>query len=423
MPPRSKPPTTVSGYPKRDVYRALAAALASRDPERSCCLAAELALTPDEPRALACFMADAFAQHYASADGEAIVRMYRCLSSVWNGMRSAVCEASVIMSVGLPRQNLSDLLRRSVRSECLSEHGQLLCSDLTYLSKAIMSGDAHEAISISLRMLASANKGHGGKALYDKEAMSACAVWDACLGSDKDTETVRSAYSLYHMSKTCDGTSVPPLRPPSPSPSKTQRASRINLALSGVLLACACVRSHSHGARFEMPSTWAGPSADAMVKRACDMSGSLFDGILQAAGRGTAAPLANADDHADVEDPAAPLANSDDHADVEDPDENENENEPRGSSEHANTNTVRRRGGTTGDQDQTQLSYLQLYTKYDYATLSRAADARRDVHAATVDTAPVKTINLQLQPSTAHLIIGGQQHKQQQHQHKLFHEF
>ena len=97
------PVLTLSGYPKRDAYRAFDAALAERDAERACCLAAELACTPREPRALASHLVDVFAEAYATLDPRAVVRLAGALARFQPGAREerrALCEA-VMRAFGL----------------------------------------------------------------------------------------------------------------------------------------------------------------------------------------------------------------------------------------------------------------------------------------------------------------------------------
>ena len=110
------PVLTLSGYPKRDAYRAFDAALAERDAERACCLAAELACTPREPRALASHLVDVFAEAYATLDPRAVVRLAGALARFQPGAREerrALCEAVIVLAIGLPRHDaLADVLKR-----------------------------------------------------------------------------------------------------------------------------------------------------------------------------------------------------------------------------------------------------------------------------------------------------------------------
>jgi hypothetical protein len=80
--------TTVSGYPIRDAYRALDVAIAARDAERSCCLAAELAATPGEPPALASHLVDAGTNvQIMASNGDVISLNVGDDGAVWGKLR------------------------------------------------------------------------------------------------------------------------------------------------------------------------------------------------------------------------------------------------------------------------------------------------------------------------------------------------
>ena len=341
---RPPPPSTVSGYPKRDVYRALGEAIAARDPTRACCLAAELASSPGESKPLASYLADTFATWHASADGAAASRLWSASSRVWRMEQSreaqvegrqALCEAVIAMAVGLPRQDAAALVLEAAGSA--GGHASLGCRPasscdlLSRLASLVRRRDAAGAVVLAHLMLTQTT-----------DPLAVRAVWDACLSASSERSPgIRAAYSLYHVTKSCDGRSVPPDGSPCPSPPKSVAARRVALALYAVLAASA-----PPGAAEAVPSTWAGASADALIERAVRKVDILFP----------------PDDHGSSLD----CAEDDDDDREEDREEEDDE------------------------QEEEEVSYLQLYTTYDHASKSRAPEARRDA----VDAAPVRTVVL-----------------------------
>jgi len=282
--------TTVSGYPIRDAYKALDAAVTARDAEKACCLAAELAATQGEPPALSAHLVDAYASWYASVDVRALERVARALGDFMSGGmltregRRGLCVAVVAMAVGLPRQDASAKVacdRANNDEEGAAEGGTTTASACAVrLSDLLRRGKTARAARLAHRMLAesSARAGPAG-------ALPACAVWDACLDAVSGTpgaerEFVRAAHALYHGR----APPVPPSEgdPAAPPPmSKAVRGRRANLALCSALVASCTGRP---GLAASLPSTWAGAKADAAAERACELIDTVFEDIAWRSG-------------------------------------------------------------------------------------------------------------------------------------------
>jgi hypothetical protein len=293
-PPMANKRTTVSGYPIRDAYKALDAAVAARDAEKACCLAAELAATQGEPPALSAHLVDAYASWYASVDVRALERVARALGDFMSGGmltregRRGLCVAVVAMAVGLPRQDASAKVacdRAANDEEGAAEGGRgtgttTASACAVRLSDLLRRGKTARAARLAHRMLAesSARAGPAG-------ALPACAVWDACLDAvsgapGAEREFVRSAHALYHGR----APPVPPSAgdPAAPPPmSKAVRGRRANLALCSALVASCTGRP---GLAASLPSTWAGAKADAAAERACELIDTVFEDIASRSG-------------------------------------------------------------------------------------------------------------------------------------------
>lgn len=119
----SKRPETRSGYPVKDVLAAMETAIESRDAERACCLAAELAVSDQHPVLMDCLV-DLFAQWYVSMDVLSLRRVHAAFGTAARGLaqggleaRRALCELVISMSLGLPRQNALEHVARRVGGE------------------------------------------------------------------------------------------------------------------------------------------------------------------------------------------------------------------------------------------------------------------------------------------------------------------
>ena len=196
--------TTVSGYPIRDAYKALDAAIEAQDAERACCLAAELAATPGEPPALSAHLVDVYASWYASVDMRALERVAKALGAFMSGGtlsregRRGLCSAVVAMAVGLPRQDASAQVacERAGAEDANGPDLPTASAAAVRLSELLRRGKTARAARLAHRMLSdsAARAGPAG-------ALPACAVWDACIDAVKgagvqEQEFVRAAHAL-----------------------------------------------------------------------------------------------------------------------------------------------------------------------------------------------------------------------------------
>ena len=286
--------TTVSGFSKREAYRAFDAALLGRHAERACCLAAELVATPGELRRFVSHLADVYATSYVSVDGAALARFARACAAMARaggdarspGVRRGMCEAVIALAIGLPRQDTCGILLGRVRAAVPDAVAEALTLDpVTVVAEAAdQHQQQHQQPPISSRGLELARLiREGGRApeavllanhlLSDPSAsasvgaLACCCVWDACDACacvcDAAESYVADARLLYHLS-------------PSPStvPTKATRTRRKGLALCAVLVASASNRSG--GILQQQASTWAGQAADVAIEQAYCQLHTLF---------------------------------------------------------------------------------------------------------------------------------------------------
>jgi hypothetical protein len=166
---------TASGYCVKDVQEALDHALATGDVERSCCLAVELACTPQEARNVVAHLVDAYAQWYASCnlwtarrlaelacemDGAPAV-MARFPESA--AMRRALAEAVVLVVASSAARSAdrwsryAGCARATSGAEACSGTANLPAPLATYvaaLQSALRRGDAKGALATTLDTMA-----------------------------------------------------------------------------------------------------------------------------------------------------------------------------------------------------------------------------------------------------------------------------
>ncbi len=282
------PVLTISGYPKREAYRALDAALAERDAERAVCLAAELAATPKEPRCLASHLADAFAESYVTLDPRALVRMSRAIALLapadFSGgggeeSRRAMCDAVLTVAIGVPRHEaLSDILKRCPEAAPAADaRGQARAGEATAgslkLAVLMRSHDAPRAVALAWDMVRSEGKASDG--------MPFRAAWDACAACASEDQAA-AAYVAAAASIFSGGRGAR-------QPSRTSRARRAPLLLYAVLVA-----SQTGGFRLlALHESVRGPQrglaqdlVDAALARAAGLIGAVFGDILGMPGLG-----------------------------------------------------------------------------------------------------------------------------------------
>ena len=394
--------TTASGYARRDVARAMTDAIAAGDAERACCLAAELcACAPEDRRTggeraacadVASRLVDVYAQSYASVDAGALRRVADAMRALFGepketgadansdtGRRRAVCTAVVALTLGLPRQDVSEHILASAYGALGAAGTRPTTKSLVELIRA---GRASEAVL----------KAHRDSL---KTAESCATLWDACAfasASDSNSDYfcpswrdgfVADARFLFHLGGRASST-------------KAVRQRRANLALCAVLVAA------SPSSTPAPPSTWAASRADRATEVGLRQIDAVFadiygDSIESASGH---ASRHEEEEEEDVpwdedgkkeHDKTAPAdrrgRNQDDHHEDEDDGE---------SSHQDDEDDIRASDGRRRRQPPLEMprDYLQMYTTIDYAARGLADDARHASRAATLDLAPVKTVVL-----------------------------
>lgn len=108
------PPTTISGYLRKDVIKELDSAITSQNPENACCLAAELAVK--NCNILIDHIIIMFCQNYISHDANMLERILRCVNSMHEHPmpevepRNAMCELIILLSCALHKHDTINTL-------------------------------------------------------------------------------------------------------------------------------------------------------------------------------------------------------------------------------------------------------------------------------------------------------------------------
>lgn len=277
--PRRRPclRLSASGYSIPDVYCRLDTALSCGLAEEACCLAAELAASPDPGEAgrLVDWLRDAFSSRYATVDGDAMARVASAFSRCSEGQlpaghesRRALCELLISMSIGLPRHAEDSWHSIVARARAArggsgappSPEAPPPAANIASLLQSMMSGRrASEAVVVAFELLDRACSSNAASA-----AATTLAVWDACelVSSSRRFETARA---YVEAARSIFGKAT-----------KASLSKRRALILFSVLVASSgCGEGSQHP-----PRTWAGPVADVALSRACDAIDAIFERLM-----------------------------------------------------------------------------------------------------------------------------------------------
>jgi hypothetical protein len=202
--------------------------------------------------------------------------------------RSGLCTVVAAMAVGMPSVDAAKSVKAFRPPKQMQQQGtQSVVSSAVRLSELVSRGRTSRAAQLALQMLneAAATPGPAG-------VLPVCAVWDACLSISSHcsvaSEFVRSAYALYcgcppptpQQQQQQPQQQQPQQQQPQQQQTQTQqqqtqtpasvaktlRARRANLALCSVLVASSAASDPATVA--SLPDTWAGEIADAAIRRA-----------------------------------------------------------------------------------------------------------------------------------------------------------
>ena len=292
--PRPPPPSTISGFVRRDVYRELNEAIEKKDGERACCLAAELAATEGESKGLIEHLLDLYGSHYISADGAALSRMCASFNKMMGSerYREGMVEVVLSMTLGLPRHDASASLLANIqeKSDCI---GGVMLADM------LKSGqDSHKAISLTQTMVTATSVG------------LPFACWDAIIACSKSPsmrddvakDFVTRASTLFHGKQWEEEHGADEKL--KKLPCRSSRQKRAPLAMfSALMVSAANAAASKRRSTPEVPSSWiGGDSTDALIRRASRMIDEVFD-ELHASSASSASSALDASSKAIIEDP------------------------------------------------------------------------------------------------------------------------
>lgn len=393
-PPRIRhpPPSTISGYVRKEVYRALDEAILDRDGEKACCLAVELALTPNEAGALVSHLVDTYGSWYASVDATALERFARAVGHIeysdgicdWTpSARRGLCEAVLILSNGLPRHDASAVFLEASGTTPEDAEDEISASGVLLLD-AIRTGHAVDALRIARHMVTSPVNG------------MPFAAWDAILatsgllggvskppGASKIADFASHAHRLFHVRPQASSSNAVPCM--------SSRQRRAPLAMAATLVAVAQATSSA-------PSSWLGSKADEAIVRGIQQIDSLFQDLLVHSPRRFAESDEDDVNECDEDDAADEFNKSyelDEFNRSYEFDEftkinqfNERRLKEEEEEEEDRTRTKE------GEEDYEILpSYLRLYTTTDYANQVRACQQEMKENAKRAKS-PVRTIKV-----------------------------
>jgi hypothetical protein len=159
---------SLSGFCIKDLYESLDASFCSRDLERACCLAVELACTPGEARNLLGFLIDTFAQWHACCNLwllERLADLLECARDATGHRRSkpgpawdaearrALCEATLLIG-SQKRRDRQSFLRKIHCPEPWFEKRPSNAPLMTRLTDSLLGGDARSAMAVASRVVA-----------------------------------------------------------------------------------------------------------------------------------------------------------------------------------------------------------------------------------------------------------------------------
>jgi hypothetical protein len=343
------------------VYRALGVAFEAGDPERACCLAAELAMTQGEMPKLVSFLVDTFAASYVSPDAGDLARVAGGVSAMLTGgeaaQRRGLCDVVVTMAADAVKRHdaVNDLLQ-SARRACDGQPERVVDRDrdIELLVQWIRDRQqAPEAVLKAYSLLrgdgdggsggSGSGSGSGGTASI---AAIARALWDACLSSSASSPP-RAAYVTYAHSLYLTVASTAAVR-----------RKRTPLLLYALLITCS-------------PAAVALPPAES-VRRALARSYSAIDGVF--------------------EDVVRDEGQQEHEQEQEQVSDDASEGEPAARQATTTMMNANLEGGETS-RGCLPINYLRMYTVYDHHALCRADEEIGHARSAAA-AAPVKTITL-----------------------------
>jgi hypothetical protein len=372
---------TTSGFAKRSVCRALTEAIRAGATQRACGLALELLSTPEEKGPLIARLVDAYAECYVSVDGSSLPRISKAChmlaidplpasavassdaTSAAAAVRRTLFVIVVALSCGLPRQadGVAACILRSARAA--------LASCRSSRSGASVATEALSADSLLLQIrggrCAQAVTAANAALLADRHAE----VWDACVagsragGSADVQQYVAQARALYYQNGRFRNLPLPP---------KPARKRRVSIALCAVLVASAAASDPS----APLPQGPWGPHIELAVDNVCS--------ALSVAGDAGDAGDADADAGSRRAVAHCVPCEAYEAYDAEEVEEGDEEAGDDGA-------------GDVGEVQ--QISYLRLFTAYDYDAAAAVSETRRANHLHVLDTSASKAIRLK--PTTA----------------------